>query len=194
MVNSLRRLKKWLIVLWPQFEQVKTDKIFCLFILVMFRNKLLHFIKLRTTYSSNQLNVINLAAFSFSFLMDKPFRSLIEPSWLEHLKDEFDKPVFEELETFLKEEYKTEGKIEPKMKDIFRWSHLCPLKSVKVVIIGQDPYPTPGQADGLCFSVNKNSSGKIPGSLRNIFAKLKQEYPEFKEPNHCDLSSWAKQG
>ena len=124
---------------------------------------------------------------------------LIHPSWRKHLEGEFSQPYFLDLETFVNEEYETK-KIQPEKCDIFRWSHLCPLESVKVVILGQDPYPTPGQADGLCFSMNKcpmvkhEERLKIPRSLQNIFTKLKQEYPEFKEPNHCDLSSWAKQG
>lgn len=72
------------------------------------------------------------------------------------------------------------------------WSHLTPLPRVKVLIIGQDPYHSPGQAHGLAFSVRPGV--KIPPSLRNIFKGLANDYPDFTPPQSGDLTGWAKQG
>ncbi|MBQ2050674.1 MAG: uracil-DNA glycosylase, partial [Paludibacteraceae bacterium] len=77
----------------------------------------------------------------------------IENSWKEALKDEFEKPYFAALCDFVRQEYKT-STIYPPASLIFNAFNLCPLDKIKVVIIGQDPYHEPGQAHGLCFSVN----------------------------------------
>jgi len=75
--------------------------------------------------------------------------------------------------------------------NIYAWSN-TPLGKVKVVIIGQDPYHGPGQAHGLCFSVPPGAA--IPPSLRNIYAEIKAEYPEFDPPKHGHLTPWADNG
>lgn len=85
----------------------------------------------------------------------------------------------------------------PSKKNIFRAFHLTPLHQVKVVIIGQDPYhqvKSNGypRAQGLSFSVSRND--EIPVSLKNIYKEIKNSYPEFEEPEHGDLTSWAHQG
>lgn len=78
----------------------------------------------------------------------------------------------------------------PKDHQIFRAFDLCLLSSINVVILGQDPYHTPGQANGLAFSTN----GGLQPSLRNIFKEIKRSHPDFHTPIHGDLSSWATQG
>ena len=114
----------------------------------------------------------------------------IEPSWKEALKAEFDKPYFQELTDFVRNEYKTTT-IYPPPKDIFRAFDLCPFNDVKVVILGQDPYHGAGQANGLCFAVHHGV--QAPPSLKNIFKELEADlgHPVEHDP---DLSRWAKQG
>ncbi|MCS6790927.1 MAG: uracil-DNA glycosylase [Bacteroidia bacterium] len=115
----------------------------------------------------------------------------IEPSWKALLAEEFQKPYFEALIAFLKDE-KSKGKIiYPPGHQIFRAFDLCPADKVKVVILGQDPYHGPGQAHGLCFSVPKGVP--LPPSLQNIFKELEADLG-FPPPPHGDLSGWAEQG
>lgn len=83
-----------------------------------------------------------------------------------------------------------EPEILPKRENIFRAFDLCPPESVRVVILGQDPYPTIGNATGLAFSVHQHS--KLPASLRNIFKEMINDIG--KVPEHGDLTSWAQQG
>lgn len=83
-------------------------------------------------------------------------------------------------------------KIFPPQEQIFNAFNMCAYKDVKVVIIGQDCYHGEGEAMGLAFSVAKGV--KIPPSLRNIFQELSTDIPDFKEPNHGNLESWAQQG
>ena len=90
----------------------------------------------------------------------------IAPDWKELLQAEFEKPYFEQLTTFVKQEYGS-ATIYPAGKNIFRAFDKCPLENLKVVIIGQDPYHGEGQANGLCFSVNDGV--QFPPSLQNIF-------------------------
>ncbi|XP_075247969.1 uracil-DNA glycosylase-like isoform X2 [Convolutriloba macropyga] len=117
------------------------------------------------------------------------FSSLIHPSWRQKLNYDFTK-----IENFVKRERSSEKTVYPPDDQIFTWSHLCPLDSVKVVIIGQDPYPNEGEAHGLSFSVPKREK-KVPASLKNIYKELENEYGnEFKNPEHGDLSAWAQQG
>lgn len=80
----------------------------------------------------------------------------------------------------------------PKRRDVFNAFRKCPLDNVKVVIVGQDPYPRLPDACGLSFSVPKGVS--VPVSLRNIYKELSSEYDKFIIPDHGDLSSWAYQG
>lgn len=81
--------------------------------------------------------------------------------------------------------------IYPPENEIYSFT-ACQLNNVKVVILGQDPYHGPGQAHGLCFSVQKDT--KPPPSLKNIFKELKNELPDFQVPTHGCLESWAQQG
>lgn len=80
----------------------------------------------------------------------------------------------------------------PHKSQIFRAFALTPLSNVRVVIIGQDPYPQPGYANGLSFSVSHGS--EIPGSLKNIYTELESSISGWKRPNHGDLTAWALQG
>ena len=114
----------------------------------------------------------------------------IEKSWKKILNSEFKKEYFNSLVTFLKDEYKN-NIIYPPGKKIFRSFDYCPFDKVKVVIIGQDPYHGINQANGLCFSVNKEI--KIPPSLFNIFKEIKSDVG-IDIPNHGDLKRWAIQG
>ncbi|MCC6722494.1 MAG: uracil-DNA glycosylase [Bacteroidia bacterium] len=115
----------------------------------------------------------------------------LEQSWLEKLVDEFSKPYFAKIKTTLIDE-KQKGIIHyPPSQLIFSAFNKTPLSKVKVVIIGQDPYHGQGQANGLCFSVNKGIS--IPPSLINIYKELQNDL-NIKSPAHGDLSSWAKDG
>lgn len=114
----------------------------------------------------------------------------IDAGWKTALNDEFSKPYFEELVKFVKSEYKQHTCF-PKGNDIFASFDSCPLEKLKVVIIGQDPYHGPGQANGLCFSVHKGITH--PPSLINIFKELAVDCDKA-YPKSGDLSFWAKQG
>ncbi len=96
-----------------------------------------------------------------------------------------------ELKAFLKAEAMAGKKIYPAAKDIFTALDACPFDQVKVVILGQDPYHGPGQAHGLCFSVQKGVA--IPPSLVNIYKELATDVGAT-PPSHGHLMSWAKQG
>ncbi|KAJ7349103.1 uracil-DNA glycosylase [Mycena albidolilacea] len=112
-------------------------------------------------------------------------------SWFEALRDEFEKPYFTKLKKFLAEERK-KYTIYPSMENVYSWSRLTPLGSVRVVVLGQDPYHDVGQAHGLSFSVLPPT--KPPGSLKNIYKQLKSEYPDFVPPTTGDLSPLATAG
>lgn len=113
------------------------------------------------------------------------------PDWLEVLQSEMKKPYFLELKRFVIAE-QAKNKVFPPAQDVYSWTRFCPLKGIRVVIIGQDPYHNDNQAHGLAFSVRKGIA--VPPSLRNMYKELENEYPDFKAPKHGDLSSWAKQG
>lgn len=113
----------------------------------------------------------------------------IEPHWRELLQPEFDKPYFERLTAAVREQYSTR-QIFPRAANIFRAFDLCPPESVKVVIIGQDPYHGDGQADGLCFSVPDGVP--CPPSLQNIFREIESDCG--KRPESGRLDRWARQG
>lgn len=116
----------------------------------------------------------------------------IEESWKRKLAEEFEKPYFEWLAGKVKEEYASpEQKVYPPAGKIFEAFNLSPFETTKVVIIGQDPYHGPGQANGLCFSVNHGV--KAPPSLVNIFKEINAETGK-PMPDNGDLSRWAKQG
>jgi uracil-DNA glycosylase len=114
----------------------------------------------------------------------------LESSWKALLAEEFEKPYFQELTTFVKEEYKKKA-IYPPPASIFRALDLCPVDQVRVVILGQDPYHGPGQAHGLCFSVPAGM--KHPPSLQNIFKELHADLG-LPYPKSGSLVPWAKQG
>lgn len=114
----------------------------------------------------------------------------IEESWKKHIGAEFDKSYFVQLTNFVRKEYQTYT-IYPPGKLIFNAFNLCPFDKVKVVIIGQDPYHEPGQAQGLCFSVNKGIP--FPPSLVNIFKEIKNDLGK-EIPQDGDLTRWTKQG
>ena len=114
----------------------------------------------------------------------------IEPSWQAHLQKEFDKPYFENLIAFVKQEY-AHHTVYPPGRLIFNAFNLCPFDKVKVVLIGQDPYHEPGQAHGLCFSVNDGVP--FPPSLNNIFKEIKDD-TGADIPTSGNLTRWAEQG
>lgn len=111
-------------------------------------------------------------------------------SWDAVLEGEFDKEYYLQLREFLKSEYSTHI-VYPDMHDIFNALAYTPYDKVKAVIIGQDPYHEPGQAHGLCFSVQKGV--KQPPSLVNIFKELRSDLG-ITVPSHGNLESWAHEG
>ena len=110
--------------------------------------------------------------------------------WDELLQDEWEKPYYQNLRLFLKQEYKTHN-ICPDMHDIFNALKYTSYSDVKAVILGQDPYHGEGQAHGLCFSVKKGI--QVPPSLHNIFKELQNDCG-INPPAHGELTDWAKQG
>lgn len=116
----------------------------------------------------------------------------LEPGWLNILENEFEKPYMKSLKSFLQEEKQNGFTVYPKGTDIFNAFNHTPFNKVKVVILGQDPYHGIGQAHGLSFSVQKGIT--VPPSLKNMYKELEQEFPEFKTPNHGNLTYWADQG
>jgi len=114
----------------------------------------------------------------------------ISDSWKKILSKEFEKPYFIELVSFIKEEYQTK-KIFPPGPYIFKAFNECSFEDLKVVILGQDPYHTPGIANGLAFSANAEQ--RVPPSLMNIYKEIKNEF-DTPIPTSPDLSRWAKQG
>ncbi|MGY8948202.1 MAG: uracil-DNA glycosylase [Flavobacteriales bacterium] len=117
-------------------------------------------------------------------------QELIPHSWETILKDTTKLPYFKALEAFVSSEYK-EHSCFPKQADIFAALALCPLDQLKVVILGQDPYHGPGQAEGLSFSVPNDI--KHPPSLINIFKEIETDL-NVSYPKSGNLSRWAKQG
>lgn len=114
----------------------------------------------------------------------------IDASWKMVLQDEFEKPYFAQLTSFVRDEYKTK-KIFPPGNMIFSAFDHCPFDKVKVVIIGQDPYHNDGQAHGLCFSVNTGVD--FPPSLINIFKEIERDLGK-PMPTSGNLERWADQG
>lgn len=114
----------------------------------------------------------------------------IADSWKDHLKNEFEKDYFKNLVEFVKNEYGNNC-VYPPGKEIFNAFEQCPFDQVKVVILGQDPYHGPGQAHGLCFSVNDNIP--FPPSLLNIFKEIENDLG-IKRPATGNLLRWANQG
>ena len=115
----------------------------------------------------------------------------INASWKEVLKAEFEKDYFIRITSFVKEEYAGTTPIYPPARLIFNAFDHCPFNDVKVVILGQDPYHGAGQANGLCFSVNKGVS--FPPSLLNIFKEIENDLGT-PIPQDGDLTRWSDQG
>jgi len=123
--------------------------------------------------------------------MNQGDRVKLEDSWKTALRDEFEQPYMQELGDFLRRE-KAAGKvIYPPGPLIFNALNSTPLERVRVVILGQDPYHGPGQAHGLCFSVQPGVAP--PPSLQNIFKELKRDL-NLAVPRHGYLQHWADQG
>jgi uracil-DNA glycosylase len=116
----------------------------------------------------------------------------IHPSWKEVLKDEFSKPYFQQIVTFLKTEKALQKTIYPPGTLIFNAFNQTPFDKVKVVIIGQDPYHGPNQAHGLSFSVQNGI--KPPPSLVNIFKEIQKDIGIDMPVGYGNLTSWAQQG
>ncbi len=114
----------------------------------------------------------------------------IDNSWREHIGAEFEKPYFSALTDFVRHEYTTTTCYPPGSL-IFNAFNLCPFDRVKVVIIGQDPYHEPGQAQGLSFSVPEGVP--FPPSLQNIFKEIQLDLDKPMPPTG-DLTRWAEQG
>lgn len=114
----------------------------------------------------------------------------IDNSWREHIGAEFEKPYFSALTDFVRHEYTTTTCYPPGSL-IFNAFNLCPFDRVKVVIIGQDPYHEPGQAQGLSFSVPEGVP--FPPSLQNIFKEIQLDLGKPMPPTG-DLTRWAEQG
>lgn len=119
-----------------------------------------------------------------------PMEVTIEPSWKEVLGEEFLKPYFHDLVQFVRSEYR-QHVCYPPGKAIFEAFNLCPVQSVKVVILGQDPYHGVGQAEGLCFSVAEGVPA--PPSLQNIFKEIADDLGT-PPPANGSLRRWAEQG
>lgn len=114
----------------------------------------------------------------------------IEESWKQRLADEFEKDYFKQLVAFVRNEYKN-YRIYPPGPFIFNAFNKCPFDKVKVVILGQDPYHEPGQAHGLCFSVQEGVP--YPPSLINIFKEIQDDL-RTPAPSNGELTRWAEQG
>ncbi len=115
----------------------------------------------------------------------------LEISWKNHLEGEFSKPYMARLKEFLLDEKKKGKIIYPSGGNIFFALNSISFDKVKVIVIGQDPYHGPGQAHGLCFSVQKGCA--LPPSLLNIFKEIQRDLG-IAMPKSGDLTSWAKQG
>jgi len=117
----------------------------------------------------------------------------VHESWLPFFTQEAAKPYYKQLMTFLESEWAKGTTVFPHPCNVFSWARHCSVTSIRVVILGQDPYHDHGQAHGLAFSVQKGN--KIPPSLRNIWKELYKDLGiEGKKPVHGCLEGWAKQG
>ena len=115
----------------------------------------------------------------------------IAPSWKARLQQEFEQPYFSAIVNKIRSDIQQGMTIYPKGSDMFRAFELCSFENTKVVLLGQDPYHGPGQAHGLCFSVQDGV--KVPPSLVNIYKELHND-TGFIIPQHGNLSRWAEQG
>ena len=116
---------------------------------------------------------------------------MLSNDWAEALKEEFRKPYYKELYTFVREEYNSRV-VYPPAEDIFNAFHFTPLNKVKVLLLGQDPYHNEHQAHGMSFSVLPDQR-EIPPSLQNIYQELHDDLGCY-IPNNGYLKKWADQG
>jgi uracil-DNA glycosylase len=114
----------------------------------------------------------------------------LEKSWKARIEGEFEKSYFKQLRSFVREEYE-QGEVYPPSSSIFRAFDMCPFEKVKVIILGQDPYHGPGQANGLCFAVNDGV--RLPPSLMNIYKEIVSDLGG-EIPSMGNLENWASQG
>ena len=112
--------------------------------------------------------------------------------WRKKLSNEIESSYMQKLLKYLEDEDSLGVQIFPSKPLMFNAFNQTPFNSVRVVILGQDPYHGPGQAHGLAFSVKKDV--RFPPSINNIFKELKNDIPDFNQPEHGDLSHWADQG
>lgn len=115
----------------------------------------------------------------------------IPSSWRKQVGGEAGEPYFRRLEEFVAGE-RERFAVYPAEEETFQALELTPFRKANVVLLGQDPYPGPNQAHGLCFSVKPGVAP--PASLRNIFKELKSDVPGFRVPNNGHLAGWARQG
>jgi uracil-DNA glycosylase len=119
-----------------------------------------------------------------------PASMKIENSWKTALSNEISSAYFRQLTEFVRKEYEA-GVVYPALENIFSAFSACPFSQVKVVILGQDPYHGPGQANGLCFAVPEGID--LPPSLKNIFKEIESDLG-IKPMQSGDLNRWARQG
>jgi len=155
------------------------------------RCKITTFHTTKTNFSKKSIQLKYLSQIFFNKLLMADREIKIEQSWKVELIDEFKKPYFDDIRKYLIGIQKQNIQTFPPNHLIFNAFNQTPFDSVRVVIIGQDPYHQVGQAMGLSFSVPKGI--KIPASLRNIYAEIKRDLG-IEPPNHGDLTNWAKQG
>ena len=117
---------------------------------------------------------------------------LTDPSWQEALSNEFDKPYFRDIESTISKAWQSHTIVFPPKHQIFSALNFSPIKDIRVVLIGQDPYHNHRQANGLCFSVYPGVD--TPPSLKNMFKELTNDVEGFRIPSHGCLIPWAKQG
>lgn len=115
----------------------------------------------------------------------------IGKTWFRALQGEFNKSYFYDLSKFVVRQRES-NTVYPPEDQVYSWTRYFDIRSTRVVILGQDPYHQPGQAHGLCFSVQKGIAK--PPSLVNIFQELSNDIKGFDAPDHGDLTGWAKQG
>ncbi len=116
----------------------------------------------------------------------------IQPDWLPIFEREASKPYYQKIVAQISLDSANGNIIFPPENQIFEAFKLTSLQNTKVVILGQDPYHGDGEANGICFSVNKGI--KVPPSLRNIYKELATDIIHFEIPNHGNIENWAKQG
>jgi len=117
--------------------------------------------------------------------------TLTDEGWKKVLADQFKKDYYKAIESFVATERSTQS-IFPPHNEVFNAFNFTPWDKVRVVILGQDPYIKPGEAEGLCFSVKKGVT--VPASLKRIFKVIQAQIPEFEVPTHGSLVNWAHQG